>query len=103
MSILTATNIGQSFGAFDVFRGITVGIPNNQKRGWTDPICVRRPWRGQGLARALIMRSLRLLQEQGMLEACLGVDTHNPNGALQLYETCGYRQINSSTTYRKPL
>jgi len=78
-------------------------IALNQKRGWTDPICVRRPWRKQGLARALIMRSLRLLEEQGMIEACLGVDTHNPNGALRLYETCGYRQINSSTTYRKPL
>ena len=41
----------------------------NQKRGWTDPICVRRPWRRQGLARALIMRSLRVLRDQGMTEA----------------------------------
>jgi mycothiol synthase len=31
-------------------------------RGWTDPICVRRPWRRQGLARALIMRSLKALR-----------------------------------------
>ena len=78
-------------------------IALNQKRGWTDPICVRRPWRKRGLARALIVRSLHMLEEMGMLEACLGVDTNNPSGALHLYESCGYRQINSSTTYRKPL
>jgi len=41
-------------------------------RGWTDPIGVRRRWRKQGLARALIARSLRLLREQGMTEAGLG-------------------------------
>lgn len=75
----------------------------NFKRGWTDPICVRRPWRRLGLARALIMRSLKVLKAQGMTEACLGVDTQNPSGALHLYESCGYRQINSSTTYRKAI
>ncbi len=55
----------------------------NRRRGWTDPICVRRPYRRRGLARALIMRSLNVLKEQGMTEAALGVDTQNPNGALQ--------------------
>lgn len=73
------------------------------KRGWTDPICVRRPWRKQGVAKALILRSLELLKAQGMTEAALGVDTQNPNGALQLYESCGFRPMSRSTTYRKPL
>lgn len=73
------------------------------QRGWTDPICVRRPWRKMGVAKALILRSLRLLKEQGMTEAALGVDTQNPNGALQLYESCGFRPLSRSTTYRKGL
>jgi ribosomal protein S18 acetylase RimI-like enzyme len=73
------------------------------QRGWTDPICVRRPWRKLGVAKALILRSLRLLKERGMSEAALGVDTQNPNGALQLYESCGFRPMQRSTTYRKPL
>lgn len=73
------------------------------KRGWADPICVRRPWRRQGLARALIMRSLQLLKEQGMTEAALGVDSQNPNGALQLYESCGFKPVKRSATYRKEL
>jgi mycothiol synthase len=72
-------------------------------RGWTDPICVRRPWRKQGLAKALIARSMRLLQEQDMTEAGLGVDAQNPNGALRLYESLGYRETMRFMTYEKPL
>ncbi len=53
-------------------------------RGWADPICVRRPWRKRGVARGLIMRSLRLLADRGLTEAALGVDTTNPTGALHL-------------------
>lgn len=74
-----------------------------QKRGWTDPISVRRPWRKLGLAKALILRSLKLLKEQGMTEAMLGVDTQNPNGALQLYESCGFKPTKRGVTYRKNL
>lgn len=73
------------------------------KRGWTDPIFVRRPWRRQGLARALIMRSLKVLRDEGMVEAALGVDAQNPNKALHLYESCGYQQYQRSYTMRKPL
>jgi len=37
MSILTASNLGISFGAFDLFRGITVTIPNDGKIGLIGP------------------------------------------------------------------
>jgi len=72
-------------------------------RGWTDPICVRRLWRKQGLAKALIARSMQLLKEQGMTEVGLGVDADNPNGALRLYESLGYRQTMCFMTYEKPI
>ena len=72
-------------------------------RGWTDPICVRRPWRKQGLAKALIARSMHALKAQGMTEVGLGVDADNPNGALRLYESLGYRQVMRFLTYEKPL
>lgn len=71
------------------------------KRGWTDPIFVRRPYRKQGLAKALIVRALRVLKAQGMDEAALGVDAQNPNGALKLYEGLGYRVHFRTFTYRK--
>jgi len=74
-----------------------------RKRGWTENICVRRPWRGKGVAKALIASSLRLLKELGMTEACLGVDAQNLSGALQLYELMGYRITQRSTIWRKPM
>lgn len=73
------------------------------KRGWTENISVRRPWRKKGVAKALIARSQQLLKLLGLSEAALGVDTENPSGALQLYQSMGYQVTKSGTTYRKPL
>jgi ribosomal protein S18 acetylase RimI-like enzyme len=78
---------------------VTFGI----RRGFTDPIFVRRPYRKQGLAKALIVRALRVLKDEGMQEAALFVDAQNPNGALRLYEGLGYRVHRETFTYRKPL
>jgi mycothiol synthase len=75
----------------------------NRKRGYTENISVRRPWRRLGLARALIARSFKMHKELGMTEAALGVDALNPNGALQLYESMGFRPIITYIIYRKPL
>ncbi len=72
-------------------------------RGYTEFITVRKPWRRRGLAHALIMRSLRVLKDQGMTEAALNVDTENVSGALRLYERCGFRPVQSGSVYRKPL
>lgn len=75
----------------------------NRKRGWTENICVRRPWRKRGLARALIACSLQAVKERGMTEAALGVDTQNLNGALHLYESMGYQPVRWQSIYRKPM
>jgi mycothiol synthase len=75
----------------------------DRKRGYTETISVRQPWRGRGLAKALISRSLQMWQDKGMLEACHGVDAENEQGALQLYESLGYKANRTFTTYRKPL
>jgi mycothiol synthase len=74
-----------------------------RKRGYTEGISVRRPWRRQGVAKALIAHSFRLMKELGMEEAALGVDADNPNGALQLYRSMGFQEVKRHTTYRKPL
>jgi mycothiol synthase len=74
-----------------------------RRRGWTEDICVRRPWRRRGLARALIAQNLRELKARGMTEAALGVDTENLSGALRLYEAMGFRAVKLNTVYRKPL
>jgi ribosomal protein S18 acetylase RimI-like enzyme len=73
------------------------------RRGHTEFISVRRPWRRRGLARALIAASFPLLRARGMTEATLGVDTENPSGAFRVYESCGFVAVSRDTTYRKPL
>lgn len=73
------------------------------QRGWLDSVFTRRPWRGRGLARALIGRSLELLRDRGMSSAALGVDADNPTGALGLYEAAGFTVHDRSVAMRKPL
>jgi mycothiol synthase len=72
-----------------------------RRRGWTQDIFVRRPWRRRGLARSLLVRSIQIFREMGMEETALGVDTQNPSGALQLYENVGYRPVRTFTYYSK--
>jgi mycothiol synthase len=74
-----------------------------RKRGYTETICVRRPWRRRGLARALLARSLRVLQQQGQAEAALSVDAENPSGALRLYTSMGFIVHKQTAVFRKPL
>ncbi len=73
----------------------------NRQRGYTEGISVRRPYRRLGLARALLTRSLKYFQDQGMTEASLGVDAENPSGALRLYESVGFRVERQMGIYRK--
>ena len=74
-----------------------------RKRGWTEAISTSRRWRRKGVAKALIVESIRELASHGMTEVALGVHTENPNGAYQLYESLGYGVVRTWTTYRKPL
>ncbi len=74
----------------------------HRKRGYTENISVRRHWRQQGVARALLTQSIQMFIEMGMEETALGVDVDNPNGALRLYESVGYTPYRTGFTYRKP-
>lgn len=49
--------------------------------------------RGRGLATALLGHVLRLGHEAGYTTASLNVDTHNPTGALGIYERAGFVQV----------
>ena len=76
---------------------------HGRKRGWTEAISTSRRGRRRGVAKALIVESIRELAARGMTEVALGVHTENPNGAYQLYESLGYEVSRTWTTYRKPL
>jgi mycothiol synthase len=74
-----------------------------RRRGYTQDIFVRRPWRRRGLARSLLVQSIQMFREMGMEETALGVDTQNPSGALRLYESVGYRAVLRHTFFNKEL
>jgi mycothiol synthase len=93
----------QIAGAVQNFINKEENAEYNRKRGYTEGIFVRRPWRKRGLARSLIVQSMKMFKEMGMTETTLGVDTENLSGALRVYESCGYRQVKKDITYRKPL
>lgn len=84
-----------------------IDTEENEARGWlrgyTESISVRRPWRGRGIAKALISRSMHMMKALGMLEVALGVDSENPLGATHLYENLGYCEYSRSSVFRKPL
>ena len=73
------------------------------RRGWTENISTARRWRRRGLAKALIVESIRELAGRGMTEVALGVHTENLNGAFDLYAGLGYEVVGSWTAYRKPV
>jgi mycothiol synthase len=73
------------------------------RRGWLEHVSVRRPWRGQGVAKALCAASFRVLRDRGMDEAWLGVDGSNPTGAVQLYEGLGFGVVRRWQAYGRPL
>ncbi len=75
----------------------------DRRRGYTESISTARRWRARGVAKALIVESIRELAARGMTEVALGVHTENPNGAFDLYAGLGYEVVSRSTTYRKPL
>ena len=71
------------------------------ERGWLEHVSVRRPWRRQGLASALIVSAMLGLRGAGMAEAALGVDAHNLTGAVGVYERLGFRRSRTTVKYRK--
>lgn len=73
------------------------------KRGYTENISVRKPWRGRGIAKALLVRAMKMFRDMGFDHTALGVDSENATGALHLYESVGYKTVRTVTYYRKKM
>lgn len=74
-----------------------------RKRGHMEFVYVREEFRGKGLARALLARSLRVLKNIGMEEVTLGAEVDNPHDAIRIYESIGFRLVKKFTWYQKPV
>jgi ribosomal protein S18 acetylase RimI-like enzyme len=69
--------------------------------GYISILGVRRQWRGQGLAKALLYHSFGQFYQRGTFKVALGVDAESLTGATQLYEKVGMRAVEEAFTYRK--
>lgn len=73
------------------------------QRGYVDAVFTRPAWRRRGLARAAVAEVLVRLRARGMTSAFLEVDGLNPNQAMGLYESLGFRAVTTSADWTKPL
>jgi len=64
-------------------------VGDDPRIGLVDELGVRRPWRGQGLATALLKHAFRTFYQRGKPVVELGVDAKSPTGATRLYEKAG--------------
>ncbi|MGZ8716604.1 MAG: GNAT family N-acetyltransferase [Gaiellaceae bacterium] len=77
--------------------------PNRNGSGWVGALGVRRPWRGRGLGRALLLHTFAELYRRGMTRVSLGVDSENPTGASKLYESVGMAVEVEQVVFEKAL
>lgn len=70
----------------------------DDQEGWTDHLGVRPGWRGLGLARILLARSLDSFRTAGLEGGGLGVDSHN-GGGMELYRSIGYEATDTIIQY----
>jgi mycothiol synthase len=69
--------------------------------GWVGELGVRKPWRGRGIAAALLRRSFSTFAARGLTRVRLNVDAENPTGAVALYERVGMRKVRGWDIYEK--
>ena len=73
----------------------------DETMGYVYTLGVRRPWRRQGLALALLRHSFREMQARGLKSASLDVDAQSLTGATRLYEKAGMSVWRHSEDFEK--
>jgi mycothiol synthase len=76
---------------------------NRNGGGYVGILGVRRPWRGRGYGRALLLHTFREFWQRGTRRVTLGVDAENPTGATKLYESVGMTVEEEDVVYEKAL
>jgi len=61
----------------------------DENEGFVAMLGVTKPWRGRGIATALLHRAFAAISTRDRTEVKLGVDALNPHGAVALYESVG--------------
>jgi mycothiol synthase len=76
---------------------------NNYSHGYVDCLGIKRKWRKQGLAKALLLHSFNKLFELKKEKVYLHVDASSLTGATKLYEGVGMHVSKTFTNYEKEI
>jgi mycothiol synthase len=87
----------------DEVAAIARNDPQRSSGGWIGALGVRRPWRGRGLGRALLLHSFGEFHRRGERRVSLGVDAANDTGATRLYESAGMHVETEQVVWEKVL
>lgn len=79
----------------------TAKTREDKTMGYVYTLGVRRAWRRQGLALALLHHSFREMQARGLKSASLDVDAQSLTGATRLYEKAGMHVWRHSEDFEK--
>ena len=77
--------------------------PEAENLAYIYTLAVRKPWRGRGIARALLRRSFAAYYERGKTVVDLDADAANLTGAMRLYEGVGMSVVWRNNSYEKEL
>lgn len=73
----------------------------DQTVAWIDHLGVRRPYRRQGLGKALLLNAFAQFYQRGILTVMLNVDSDSLTNAPHLYESVGMKTVQAYHIYRK--
>ena len=76
---------------------------NNYSHGYVDCLGIKRKWRKQGLAKALLQHSFNELFKLKKKKVYLHVDASSLTGATKLYEDVGMHVSKTFTNYEKEI
>jgi mycothiol synthase len=71
--------------------------------GWIAGVGVRRPWRGRGLALAMLRQTFAAFHRRGIRKIGLSVDSESSTGAPRLYARAGMHITEEYLLHRKEL
>ncbi len=75
----------------------------DKEAGYVSSLGVKRPWRRQGIAQALLLEAFGEYYKRGKRKVDLGVDGESLTGATDLYKKVGMYVLRQYDTYEKVL
>jgi mycothiol synthase len=89
--------------AGDEIAGGTICTANTYGGGWINILFTRRPWRGRGVAGALLQEAFGRFWARGERSVGLGVDAEGDTGAFRVYERAGMKPALGWVMFEKEL